>query len=342
MSVSVRSKQPPGRIYVPFARTVLGDVAVDQLGVTNAHEHLAIGGGLITLQHPDYRLNDREKAIHEIRDFADAGGSTIVDATPCGVGREPDTLAAISRGTGVHVIGATGVHKESYYLDSHWRFRYSAEEIANLWQAEVEVGMEQSAYEGPIVNRSSARAGIVKVGSDYQNIASATVKAFEAAALVHTRTGVPVLTHSELGTMMLEQVELLHSFGVKPEHMIISHGDRNPDWFVHRDVAQTGAFIEYDCPGRVKYFPESTIVDLLRKMFELSLGNHILLGGDNARRSYWKAYGGGPGVAYLLRSFLPRLKREGFTEEQVQQLVTGNAAAAFAFADVNSEIAANG
>jgi predicted metal-dependent phosphotriesterase family hydrolase len=83
-------------------------------------------------------------------------------------------------------------------------------------------------------------------------------------------------------------------------------------------------------------------VDLLRKMFELSLGNHILLGGDNARRSYWKAYGGGPGVAYLLRSFLPRLKREGFTEEQVQQLVTGNAAAAFAFADVNSEIAANG
>lgn len=318
---------------MPFARTVLGDVDVSQLGVTNAHEHLAISSGLIVMQHPDYRLNDANRAIEEIRDFADAGGSTIVDCTPCGVGREPDTLATISRNTGVHVIGATGVHKESYYLDSHWRFRYSIEEIADLWSAEIEMGMELSAYEGPIVGRSAARAGIIKVGSDYQNIASNTKKAFEAAAQAHLRTGAPILTHSELGTMMLEQVELLRSFGVKPEHVVISHGDRNPDWFVHRDVAETGAFIEYDCPGRIKYFPESTIVELLRKMFDISLGGQILLGGDNARRSYWKSYGGGPGVAYLLRSFVPRLRREGFAESHIEQLTATNASAAFGFAE---------
>jgi 5-phospho-D-xylono-1,4-lactonase len=217
-----------------FARTVLGDVDVFQLGVTNAHEHLAITCGLITMQHPDYRLNDTNLAIEEIRDFIDAGGSTIVEATPCGVGRDPGALIAISKNTGIHVIGATGVHKDSYYLDSHWRFRYSVEEIARLWQDEVETGMENSGYEGPIVSRSTARAGIVKVGSDYQNISAATRKAFEAAALVHLKTGVPILTHSELGTMMLEQIELLVSLGVSPSHVIISHGDRNPDYFLHR------------------------------------------------------------------------------------------------------------
>ena len=237
----------------------------------------------------------------------------------------------------MHVIGCTGVHKESYYLDSHWRFHYSIEEIAGLWEAEVNVGMEKSAYEGPIVIRSSARAGIIKVGSDYQNIAKQTKRAFEAAALVHLKTGVPILTHSELGTMMLEQIELLRSYGVAPKHVIISHGDRNPDWLVHRDVAQTGAYIEYDCPGRVKYFPESTIVELLQKIFDLSLGNHILLGGDNARRSYWKSYGGGPGVAYILRSFIPRLRAEGFSEEHIQQLLVKNAAAAFAFSSNTSD-----
>jgi phosphotriesterase-related protein len=314
-----------------FARTVIGDVDVAQLGVTNAHEHLAISGGLITVQHPEFRLNDPEKAVLEVLDYADAGGSTIVDATPCGIGREPDTLVAVSQRTGVNVIGCTGVHKESYYLDSHWRFHYSVEQIADLWQSEIENGMERSGYEGPIVNRSSAKAGLIKVGSDYQNIPSATRKAFEAAALTHARTGAPILTHSEYGTMMLNQVELLLSFGVQPNHVIISHGDRNPDWFVHRDVAQTGAFLEYDCPGRVKYFPESTIIDLIRKMFEISLGGHLLLGGDNARRSYWKSYGGGPGIAYLLRSFLPRLKREGFSDAQVQQLAAQNASSAFAF-----------
>jgi phosphotriesterase-related protein len=83
----------------------------------------------------------------------------------------------------------------------------------------------------------------------------------------------------------------------------------------------------------VKYFPESTIVELMRKMFELSLGPHLLLGGDNARRSYWKAYGGGPGIAYILRSFVPRLISEGFSQQQVQQILVSNAASAFRFCE---------
>jgi 5-phospho-D-xylono-1,4-lactonase len=318
-----------------LVRTVLGDVEASSLGITNAHEHLAITGGLIVMQHPDYRLSDTKRAIEEVLDFSSAGGRTIVEATPCGIGRDPNALLEISQKTGVHVIAATGVHRESYYLDTHWRFHYEIDEIVALWQAEIEQGMELSGYEGPLVRRSSARAGIIKIGSDYQNIASATRKAAEAAAAVHHLTGAPILTHSEQGTMMLEQIEMLYSFGVSPEHIIISHADRNPDWFVHRDVTQTGAFMQYDCIGRIKYFPESTIVELIRKMFDLSVGSQILLGGDNARRSYWKSYGGGPGMSYILRSFLPRLKREGFSEEQIEQLSTRNAGKAFTFSAKN-------
>lgn len=315
-----------------FVRTVLKDVEASTLGITNAHEHLAIIGGLIVMQHPDYRLDITERAVEEVLDFSSAGGKTIVEATPCGIGRDPNALIEISKRTAVHVIAATGVHRENYYLDTHWRFHYSVEEIAALWQAEVEEGMELSGYEGPIVKRSSARAGIIKIGTDYQNIAKATRKAAEAAAIVHKRTGAPILTHSEQGTMMLEQIEMFGALGVAPEHTIISHADRNPDWFVHRDVTQTGAFVQYDCMGRIKYFPESTIVELIRKMFDLSLGSQILLGGDNARRSYWKSYGGNPGMSYILRSFLPRLKREGFSDDQIEQLSTHNAGKAFAFA----------
>lgn len=203
--------------------------------------------------------------------------------------------------------------------------------MSEMWHEDIKTGMERSGYEGPIISRSAARAGAIKVGSDYQNIPHSSRPVFEAAALAHAATGAPILTHSDLGTMMIEQVELLESFGVGPKHVIVSHCDRNPDWFVHRDLAQTGAFLEYDCPGRVKYFPESTVVELIRKMFEMSLGGSILLGGDNARRSYWKSYGGGPGIAYQLRRFLPRLRREGFCDSQIDQLVVKNAAAAFAF-----------
>jgi predicted metal-dependent phosphotriesterase family hydrolase len=37
-------------------------------------------------------------------------------------------------------------------------------------------------------------------------------------------------------------------------------------------------------------------------------------------------------VDYILRSFIPRLRAEGFSEENTQQLLVKNAAAAFAFA----------
>ena len=104
--------------------------------------------------------------------------------------------------------------------------------------------------------------------------------------------------------------------------------------YVHRELAQASAFLEYDGPGRVKYFPESTLIALMRGMFEANLGNHVLLGGDMARRSYWKAYGGGPGIAYTLEHFVPRLRNEGFSGKEIQQILVENPARAFAFASV--------
>jgi phosphotriesterase-related protein len=50
------------------------------------------------------------------------------------------------------------------------------------------------------------------------------------------------------------------------------------------------------------------------------LGGQILLGGDMARRSYWKAYGGGPGFDYLLTKFTPRLRAEGFTDAELHMI----------------------
>jgi 5-phospho-D-xylono-1,4-lactonase len=195
---------------------------------------------------------------------------------------------------------------------------------------EVEHGMEQNSYEGPLLQRSKAKAGIIKAASGYQNMDTATQVAFEAAALAHLGTGAPILTHTEMGTLGLEQLRKLGSHGVQAQHVVLSHMDRNPDLYLHREIAQSGAFLEYDGPGRVKYFPESTLVTLIRGMFESDLGGHVLLGGDNARRSYWKAYGGGPGMAYTLERFVPRLRSEGFTQNEIDQILIRNPAKAFA------------
>jgi 5-phospho-D-xylono-1,4-lactonase len=315
-------------------RTVLGDVDSSTLGIADAHEHVLIRSGLILVKEPDFRLDRVDKSVEELQDFRGFGGGTVVDTAPLGIGRDPDGLRLISQESGVQIIAATGFHKTKYYPDSHWRFHYSAEEIAKLFIDEIELGMDQNGYEGPLVRRSEAKAGVIKVASDYQLINPATQVAIEAAAIAHLATGSPILTHTELGTMGMQQVRSLESHGVPPRHVVLSHMDRNPDLYVHRELAQAGAFLEYDGPGRVKYFPESTLIALIRGMFEESLGDHVLLGGDMARRSYWKAYGGGPGIAYTLEHFVPRLRREGFSAAEIDQMLVTNPAKAFGFASI--------
>jgi 5-phospho-D-xylono-1,4-lactonase len=68
------------------------------------------------------------------------------------------------------------------------------------------------------------------------------------------------------------------------------------------------------------------VVDLLRRMLDAGHGDRLLLGGDTARRSYWTAYGGGPGLDYLLASFTPRLLDEGFAEAELDAIWRANPA----------------
>jgi phosphotriesterase-related protein len=142
-------------------------------------------------------------------------------------------------------------------------------------------------------------------------------KLIRAVGIVHRETAVPVLCHTEMGTACHELLDLLEAAGVPPHRVILSHVDRNPDCNMHQQWAKRGAFLQYDTPGRIKYQSEHLVIDLMRRLFNAGLGSQLLLGGDMARRSYWKAYGGGPGFDYLLTTFTRRLIHEGFTEGEV-------------------------
>ena len=55
----------------------------------------------------------------------------------------------------------------------------------------------------------------------------------------------------------------------------------------------------------------------------------LLLGLDLGTREYFQVYGGGPGLAYLMGTFVPRLRRR-IGEEAVNKILIDNAASAFA------------
>lgn len=312
-------------------RTVLGDVDPSVLGVVDAHEHLFITGGLATLREPDFRLDSVDAACQEVESFLALGGGALVDAMPLGCGRSVEGLIAVAKLTGAHIIATTGFHKEFYYDSLHWIYRYSEEQIARLLIGEVQEGMDEYGHNGPFPKVAPARAGALKVATDYQRISSTAEKLFAAVTAAHRATGAPIFTHTEHGTMALEQAERLTRLGADPAHLIIGHVDRNADLAYHREVAASGVYLQYDGMGRIKYQPESLSIGLIVGMFEAGYGDRLLLGGDLARRSYWRAFGGGPGFAYLLERFIPRLRAFGVDAAAVRQLLVDNPARAFQF-----------
>jgi phosphotriesterase-related protein len=306
--------------------TTLGRLPVTELGRVNAHEHIIIDGGLTVVKEPDFRLDSVEKAIEELGRWKAAGGGLIVDTMPFGCGRNVDKLIAASEAASIPIVVPTGFQKASYYLPDHWQHRYDEATIANLLIAECVEGVDRNNYDGPLVQRSLVRAGLIKVAGDYQVVLPTTRKLIRAAGRAHQATGTPILVHTELGTACDELLDLLEGAGVPPQRVMLCHVDRNPDPWLHTRLVRRGAYLEYDSPGRIKYQPEHVVVDLMRRLFEAGYGERLLLGGDTARRSYWKAYGGGPGLDYLLTHFDRRLRDAGFGEHELDLVWRANPA----------------
>lgn len=285
-----------------FARTVLGDVPVTELGVTYAHEHLIIDGGRPVEMVPDFDLGDVDLMAAELADAATFGLRSAVDAMPIDAGRNALKLAELSRRSGVNIVAPTGFHHARYYGPSHWSERATEAELADLFVADILDGIDERDYSGPVVHRTEHRAGIIKVAGGEGGLSARDRRIFAAAAEAQRRTGAPILTHAEHGTRGLEQVRLLVDLGVEAGRVAVSHVDKVVDRGYHRELLATGAFGEYDQAFRWGSAENGTMT-LLTWMVEDGLADRVLLGMDAARRHYYRAYGGGPGLRFLLETF---------------------------------------
>ena len=317
-----------------FVRTVLGDIDPDELGVTYAHEHLVIDGGRPVELSPDFLLADIERLAAELSDAAAAGLQAAIDAMPADCGRNPAKLAELSRRSGVRIVAATGLHHERFYGPSHWSLRASEDELADLFVADVTNGIDERDYGGPIVRRTAVRAGIVKVAGSQGGPSERDRPIFRAAAATHLQTGVPVHTHCEAGTGALEQIRLLTDAGVPAAHISLSHVDKVVDRGYHRELLSTGAFAVYDQTYRWGERENGTL-RLLESAVADDLVGQVMLGMDAARQGYYRAFGGTPGLDWLLRGFSDELEAHGLGPEIRQRLFVDNPARAFAFAEVD-------
>jgi 5-phospho-D-xylono-1,4-lactonase len=320
---------------VTFVRTVLGDIDSGDLGVTYAHEHLVIDNGRPVELSADFRLVDLDRLTIEVEDARSHGLRSAVDAMPADTGRNVLLLAELSRRARIHIVAPTGLHHERFYGRWHWSSRATVEELAELFVADIAEGIDANDYSGPLVTRTTHRAGVLKIAGSEGGPSERDARVFTAAAEAHRRTGAPILTHCEAGTGALEQIRLLADAGVDLGHVVLSHVDKVADIGYHREIASTGALVEYDQGFRWGDRENGTLA-LLVAMVGEGRADRIVLGMDAARQGYYRSFGGRPGLAFLLTDFSAAMESRGLDASIRQTLFVDNPARAFAFATVDT------
>ncbi len=320
-----------------FIRTVTGDIAPESLGVTYAHDHLFCIPPLWQEKKiDDFMIDDVEASIKDVELFTKAGGQSVYDATAIDYGRDPTALKTIAERTGIKIIATAGFNKaimwpgrmrDQNITFQAWIDARSRAEIRDHIASEITTGLDGTAIKG----------GVVKFGTGYNTISAAEDKVLRATLDAHKETNAPIHSHTELGTLILEQLAIVKEEGVDPSRLTIAHVDRNPDPWVHRKAAETGVFMCFDGISRVKYHPESVLIDCIIKLVQRGHEKQIMIGGDIARRTMYRNYGeGGLGLGYILESWVPRFIEEageaGFDGKQlIHTFMVENPKRAFAF-----------
>jgi phosphotriesterase-related protein len=300
--------------------------------VTDAHDHLFLRSPALA----GHEFEELEPAVAEVADGRASGIGAIVDMTPIGLGRRPDLLRVVSQRTGVPIVGATGFHRDVHYPDGHWVHDASEKELAERVVTDLEVGMHPRDWLDASLPLDAARAGAIKGGISYHHISPVERRRLAAGAAGVLATGAAILVHTEIGTSGHEVVDVLEAQGVPATRIALAHLDRNPDAELHAEIAARGVTLEYDTIGRTKYHPDSVVLDLIEAVVAAGHLERIVLGLDLGRRESFRSYGGGPGMRYLMATFVPRLRRR-LGDAATDRILVDNPARLYALTPVGRE-----
>ena len=310
-------------------RTVLGDIAPADLGITAAHEHLWCDQRLCrdpTFPRPQNKmlLNDLEMVVDEVGWFTRAGGRAIVEVTVAGWKRDVGKLAEIARRTGIHVVATSG-----YYVEScHPAF------VAEADIAELEDALVREMTEG--ADGTTIRPGLLKAATSRPLIEDVEERCTRAVARAHHRTGAAITTHTSGGIRFHidggnagdQFLRIFEEEGVDPNRVIIGHCDENADVRQLASLMRQGAYVEFDVLGKSHWLLDETRVDLVVELVDRGFAHRLLLATDR-NRVHELHVGGGPGYDHVLARFVPRLKERGIDEPTLDLMLVRNPAEIF-------------
>jgi 5-phospho-D-xylono-1,4-lactonase len=306
-----------------FIRTVNADININDLGWCQCHEHLLIEKCKSFEVDPSLYLDDVDKSLCELKSYVANGGKSYLDAQPFDTGRMAENLSVIANVADANIVATTGFHKSVFYYDNSYIFKNDVNELTDFYISEIEDGMLSSISSG--AKRLENKAGVVKVAVEAGDfLAGHYAKLFEAVVHAANATHVSVLCHMDKDADALGVVKYFEDGGIRAEKLILCHLDRAKyDFEYHKDVAKTGAFLEYDTINRLKYHSNEMEIKLIIHMIENGFVNQLLFSLDTTAKRL-KNYGATFGLDFILTEFVKMLDDFGVAKETIQNIMVQN------------------
>lgn len=300
--------------------TTLGAFSADQLGFILPHEHIFVDLGPIAAE--SYRFADAADVIRvmapEIEKIKQQGVTALVECTPVGVGRRADIDLAVSQATNLPVVLPTGIYREPWVPT--WAQDASEEQLTEWMLGELTAGIEASGVP----------AAWIKISAGDDGITATESKILRAAARAGVATNAIIGSHTIRGRVVRDQLAILEDAGYTADRFIWIHTQAEPDFTLHLEMAQRGAWLEYDAIGSPT-FDDSTCLAWIQRLLDAGYGDKLLLSHDRGWYDPSKPGGGTPQpYTYLYDQFLPKLRTAGITESTITQLTHRNPFRAYA------------
>jgi phosphotriesterase-related protein len=337
-------------VHSGMVRTVLGPIPVETMGVTLMHEHIVLdtsswwkrpccASEIGFAERPldismlgDLRMNpflnrdncgllDVKVAIEELGHFVEFGGRTVVDPTNLGIGRDPSALQRISRRTGLNVVMGAGFYLEPSHPD------YVKDMTVDA------IGEAIATDCGVSEDNPEVCAGIIGEIGVSKDFTPAEEKVLRGAARASRISGAPLTIHLPGWERLAHRVlDVVESEGADPRHTVLCH--MNPSLHDHkyqRSLADRGAFIEYDMIGMDYFYADQQAQSpcdeenalAICKLVEDGYLNSVLMSQDVFLKMMLTRYGGF-GYGYILKHFVPRLKRHGMNQATIDHILIEN------------------
>ena len=295
--------------------TVTGAISPEVAGVTLPHEHVMSTFGADSARYPDYPIDAvSETVLPYLERIKNLGCRTLVDCTAAYFGRHPELLRRYSEQSGLNILTNTGYYgaAEHRYVPDH-AYQETADQLAGRWVREWKYS----------IDGTGVRPGFIKTAIGSGPLSEIDRKLITAAARTHLQTGLVIQTHTGDNWEGAQEIlAILSGEDVDPSAWIWIHAHSLEAASKAISAAEQGAWVSFD---GINEESAAHILGLIQAMKQEGHLERVMLShdGDSYCLGAFRPY------HFLFTDFIPMLRENGFSAEDVAQLTVDNPRRAF-------------